>query len=97
MSVEKTDDLPKDFYLSNNYPNPFNPTTKINYSLSKTVNVSLKVYDVLGREVKTLVHGIQNPGSYTVTFDASDLSSGVYFYRLEAGNYSETKQMLLMK
>jgi hypothetical protein len=95
--VEKIDDLPKDFYLSNNYPNPFNPTTRINYSLSKSVNVSLKVYDVLGREVRTLVQGAQNPGSYTVIFDASDLSSGVYFYRLEAGNYSETKQMLLMK
>ncbi len=97
VSVEKTDDLPKDFYLSNNYPNPFNPTTKINYSISKSVNVSLKVYDVLGREVKTLVQGVQNPGSYTVTLDASELSSGIYFYRLEAGNYSETKQMLLIK
>ncbi|AFN75321.1 xylanase [Melioribacter roseus P3M-2] len=97
VSVERIDDLPKDFYLSNNYPNPFNPSTRINYSLSKSVNVSLKVYDVLGREVRTLVQGAQNPGSYTVIFDASDLSSGIYFYRLEAGNFSETKQMLLMK
>ncbi|MEG8946843.1 endo-1,4-beta-xylanase [Rosettibacter firmus] len=97
VSTREIANLPNEFRLEQNYPNPFNPTTKITYVLPSRTTVSLKVYDVLGRHIKTLVDDLQNPGSYTVTFDGSGLSSGVYFYRLEAGGYSKTKQMILMK
>ena len=96
-AIEKVSSAPTTFRLEQNYPNPFNPTTAISYQLSAVSHVTLKVYDVLGREVTTLVHQRQNPGSYTVTFDASRLSSGVYFYRLEAGSYHDTKKLLLLK
>jgi hypothetical protein len=85
------------FSLSQNYPNPFNPTTTIGYELSANSYVTLKIYDVLGREVQTLVNERQNAGSYTVRFDASTLPSGMYFYRLQAGAYGNTKRLLLLK
>ena len=89
------------FELSQNYPNPFNPTTTIEYSIpvnfSPLQNVQLKIYDVLGREVATLVNKKQAPGNYSVKFDASNLNSGVYFYTLRAGNFVSTKKMILMK
>lgn len=85
------------FSLAQNYPNPFNPNTEIRYSIPYTGNVELKIYDVAGREVSTLVNSVQNPGSYNVIFDASNLSSGVYFYKLVAGNYSDIKKMILVK
>lgn len=85
------------FELSQNYPNPFNPSTVISYTIADAQNVQLKVYDLLGKEVKTLVSGIQNPGSYNVTFDASGLASGVYFYRLTAGGFTDIRKMTLIK
>jgi hypothetical protein len=85
------------YSLLQNYPNPFNPTTQISYSLPKSGFVSLKVYDVLGREVTTLVNQNQNSGSYNITFNASNLSTGVYFYKLDAGDFLSIKKMLLVK
>ena len=85
------------FKLLQNYPNPFNPSTKINFSLPQTSFVSLKVYDVLGKEVVTLVFEEKTTGNYKVDFDGSNLSSGIYFYRMQAGNYSDTKKFILMK
>jgi hypothetical protein len=88
---------PDAFALSQNYPNPFNPSTTINYDLPMTSEITLKVYDVLGREVATLVNGRQNAGRYTISFNASTLASGVYFYRLQAGNFTQSKKMMLVK
>lgn len=98
-SVKVGNEIPSQFYLSQNYPNPFNPTTIISYRLSVISKVSLKVYDLLGREVATLVNEEQLPGSYNSQFSIShsQLPSGVYFYRLQAGNFSETKKMILIK
>ena len=97
--------LPTEFHLSQNYPNPFNPSTTIKYLIpvvdayyaSTTTNVVLKVYDILGREVATLINKEQKAGSYEVTFDASNLSSGVYFYRLKSGGFIQSKKMILLK
>jgi len=93
------------FELKQNYPNPFNPTTTIEYSIpnvgtknfSSLQNVELKIYDVLGREVATLVNEKQSPGNYSVKFDASKLNSGVYFYTLRVGKFASTKKMILLK
>ncbi len=89
--------IPRRFALAQNFPNPFNPTTEISYQLPDFSNVVLKVYDVLGREVATLVNEKKVAGKYSVTWNASSMSSGVYFYRLQAGAYSETKKLLLLK
>jgi hypothetical protein len=89
--------VPSNFVLNQNYPNPFNPTTDIEYSIPMKANVSLKVFNVLGQEVATLFEGVQNAGSYSATFDAKDLSSGIYFYRLQSENFSITKKLVLMK
>jgi hypothetical protein len=88
--------IPETFQLPQNYPNPFNPTTTIQYLVPSIQYVSLKIYDVLGREVASHVGEIKQPGTYTVTWDASGFSSGVYFYRLKAGKYVETKKMILL-
>ncbi len=85
------------FKLLQNYPNPFNPTTQISYTLGKASNVTLKVYDILGREIATLVSGKNQPGEHSVNWNAVNVSSGVYFYRIVAGNFVQTKKMLLMK
>ena len=85
------------FQLKQNYPNPFNPSTVISYELPFNSPVTLKVYDVLGREIKTLVSYRQNAGSHSVTFNAGNLPSGIYFYRLQAETYSETKKLILLK
>jgi len=90
-------EIPQSFSLSQNYPNPFNPNTIINYDLRITNYVSLKVYDILGNEVTTIVNEKQNAGSYQIEFDGSNLSSGVYFYELTAGEYSDVKKMTLLK
>lgn len=89
--------LPAEFNLAQNYPNPFNPTTTIQYSIPKSVNVEIKVYDVLGNEVTTLVNVEKPAGVYEVEFNAKNLSSGVYFYKLTAGSFTETKKMTLLK
>ena len=90
-------EIPEKFNLGQNYPNPFNPVTNINFSLPKSGLVTLKIFDVMGREVATLVNKDINAGSYTVDFDASRLSSGVYFYRLTAGEFTDTKKLMLIK
>ena len=85
------------FTLKQNFPNPFNPTTVITYQLSAVSKVTLRVYDVLGREIKELVNDRESAGVHSVRFNASNLPSGVYLYRLQAGNYSDTKKLLLLK
>ncbi|MBE0572306.1 MAG: T9SS type A sorting domain-containing protein [Ignavibacteriaceae bacterium] len=87
----------KTFTLQQNYPNPFNPATTIIYQLPTEGQVSLKIYDMLGNEVATLVNEMKTAGEYQVDFNAAALSSGIYFYRLQAGNFVETKRMMLMK
>ena len=89
--------LPKDFELNQNYPNPFNPTTVINYSVPNTNMVTIKVFDQLGKQVATLVNEEKPAGNYSVNFNASKLSSGVYYYRMKAGSFVETKKLVLMK
>ena len=86
-----------DFRLSQNYPNPFNPTTTIQYSVPKSGLVTIKVYDILGREVTTLVNEQKAVGNYNVQFYANRLSSGVYFYRMQAGDFVQTKKLVLLK
>jgi hypothetical protein len=86
-----------DFRLDQNYPNPFNPSTTIHFLVQSSEFVTLKVFDVLGNEVATLVNEEKPAGSYEVNFKASNLSSGVYLYKLQAGSFIETKKMLLMK
>ncbi|MBN1996372.1 T9SS type A sorting domain-containing protein, partial [candidate division KSB1 bacterium] len=97
--VEKTAKLPPArFQLQQNYPNPFNPRTAIFYSIPYNAFVTLTVYDVLGREIKTLVKSFQKANDYTVSFDASQLPSGIYFYRLKAGaKFQKTRKMLLVR
>ncbi len=103
--VNDEDGLPREFSLSQNYPNPFNPTTTISYAIpnvgdanfASPTAVKLVVYDALGREVTTLVNAKQAPGNYSVKFNASKLGSGIYFYTLRAGNFVQTKKMVLMK
>ncbi len=89
--------IPKSFLLSQNYPNPFNPSTVINYQLPTNGQVALRIFDVLGREVRTLVNERQTAGSHSVIFDGTNLPSGVYFYQLRAGDYAATKKLLLLK
>ncbi|MBK8549831.1 MAG: T9SS type A sorting domain-containing protein [Ignavibacteria bacterium] len=88
---------PDQFSLSQNYPNPFNPVTVIRYSLSENRFITLKVFDIQGKELETLVSEKQHAGNYEVPFDASKLSSGIYIYSIEAGNFEQTKRMLLLK
>ncbi len=91
-------DIPSKFKLEQNYPNPFNPNTVISYELSVSSDVNLKVYDILGNEVATFVNQKQNAGNYNIEFDGSNLSSGIYFYRMEVdGNAIDTKRMILLK
>jgi|WetSurMetagenome_2_1015567.scaffolds.fasta_scaffold37114_2 photosystem II stability/assembly factor-like uncharacterized protein len=89
--------IPAQFSLLQNYPNPFNPTTNIKYQITNNSIVLLKIYDALGREIETLVNEEQSAGTYEIMFNASQYPSGVYFYKLEAGSYSETKKMLILK
>jgi hypothetical protein len=89
--------IPDKYELAQNYPNPFNPSTKISFSLPKQGFVTLKIYDVVGKEVAKIVNEVKNAGSYTVEFNASTLASGVYFYRIEAADFVETKRMMLIK
>ena len=98
VSVKENDGgTPREFALEQNYPNPFNPTTNFRFGLPQSALVMLKVYDVLGKEVTTLVNEPFKPGSYQLTWDATGLPSGVYFYRLQAGSFSETKKLILLR
>lgn len=89
--------IPTEYRLEQNYPNPFNPSTIINYQLPKQSHVTLMVFDVLGRELATLVNGVEEPGYKTARWDATSLASGVYYYRLQAGTFTETKKLLLLR
>ena len=96
-AINTNTEIVKNFILKQNYPNPFNPVTKINYELRVTNYVKLQVYNVLGKKVAVLVNEKQSPGTYQVEFDAGHLVSGVYFYRLEAGDFTDVKRMVLVK
>jgi hypothetical protein len=96
VDARKKPELPDGFSLSQNYPNPFNPSTQIKYTLPALSHVALKIYDILGREVRTLVDGFRPPGVHTVRFDATGLASGVYFYKLTTERFSSIKKMLLV-
>jgi hypothetical protein len=88
---------PTDFELTQNYPNPFNPSTIIQYSLKERSSVELVLYDILGRQVDILVNEEQDAGYYKINFNAGHLASGIYFYRILAGEYTEVKKMMLLK
>jgi len=92
-----TSQIPKEYKLFQNYPNPFNPSTVISFQLLVAGQVSLKVYDILGKEITTLVNAQLQPGTYEVTFDGSNLTSGTYFYRFQSGDFTDTKRMLMIK
>lgn len=97
VSVDGENEIAKDYYLDQNYPNPFNPTATINYGIKNSGNVEISVYNILGKKVATLVNGYKQAGSHTVTLDASMLSSGIYFYKITSGSFSQTKKMILEK
>jgi len=102
VSVESSEEIPNKFLLSQNYPNPFNPATTISFAIPEietmdALSLQLKVFDVLGREVATLVNEQKSPGNYKVMFDGSEFSSGTYFYKLQYGSFIETKKMILLK
>jgi len=90
-------EIPTSYSISQNYPNPFNPATKIDFALPKSSNVVLKVYNTLGKEVAVIFSGFLSAGSYTADFNASELSSGIYFYTINTGDFTETKKMILVK
>jgi photosystem II stability/assembly factor-like uncharacterized protein len=94
---KEVNNLPTAYSVSQNYPNPFNPSTTINYSLAREEKVKLFVFNTLGQIVKVLENGYKNAGNYTVTFNATDLPSGIYFYRLEAGQFTQVRKMILLK
>jgi hypothetical protein len=97
VDIKDKPEIPVKYYLSQNYPNPFNPGTKITYSIAVLGKVILKIYDILGREVSTLVNEEKPAGKYEINFNASTLASGVYFYQVKAGSFVETKKMILIK
>ncbi len=97
VTVKEDKTIVNNYHLYQNYPNPFNPSTTINYQIPKISFVTIKIYDVLGNEIATLVNEEKPTGSYEVDFDGSELTSGIYFYQLKAGNFVETKKMILMK
>ncbi len=95
--VKQLDAVPNKYELSQNYPNPFNPTTVINFSIPQSGLVTVKVYNTLGQEVAELVNSVKNAGTFEVTFDASNLTSGMYIYKISSGNFTATKKMMLLK
>ncbi len=96
-NIDEEEIIPTEFSLFQNYPNPFNPTTSIEFKVPSSEYVSLKIYDVIGNEIASLVNEEKEAGNYKVTFDASNISTGVYFYKLTAGNFSQTRKMLFLK
>jgi len=97
VSVKESEEVPMSYNLSQNYPNPFNPRTTIQYVVGSMEYVVLKVYDVLGKEISSLVNEEKQPGKYKVEFDGSRLASGVYFYRLSTPEFTSVKKLLLIK
>jgi hypothetical protein len=97
QEVEVNTEIPTSFSLSQNYPNPFNPNTKINYSVPFDSKVTISVYSVTGELVMELVNDNVSSGSYSVDFDGSNLASGMYIYKMTAGNFTQTNKMMLMK
>jgi hypothetical protein len=95
--IENENEMPSSFSLIQNFPNPFNPTTTIKYQIPELSFVTIKVYDVLGNEITTLVNEEKPIGIYTIEFDASNLPSGIYFYKLQSSNFTQTKKMILQK
>jgi len=96
-AVNDQDPVVKEFKVYQNYPNPFNPTTTITYAVPQRTNVSVKVYNITGKEVATLVNEVKDAGAYSVNFNAENLSSGVYFYKISAGQFSSVRKMILIK
>jgi len=96
-AVQRLVEIPTEYAISQNYPNPFNPTTNINFELPKDGNVSITLYDVSGKEVSKLVNEVKTAGFYTVQLNASNLSSGMYFYKITAGSFIATKKMVVLK
>ena len=96
-TIEKPGNQIRDFNLSQNYPNPFNPTTKIEYSVPQRSFVKLTIYNIIGQEIAVLVNGEKETGKYVVNFDTDNVPSGVYVYRLQAGDFIDTKKMMLLK
>jgi len=88
---------PNQFTVEQNYPNPFNPTTTIRYTLTQSGLVTAKVFNILGEEISTVVNGVESAGSHEIQFDAANLPSGIYFYRIQNGSFTQTKKMLLLK
>ncbi|HMS34855.1 MAG TPA: T9SS type A sorting domain-containing protein [Ignavibacteria bacterium] len=97
ISVQNSSSIPEEFSLKQNYPNPFNPTTNIQYDLPLDNFVSIKIFDITGREITTLVNEFKTAGRYSAGFNGADLSSGIYYYKIEAGNFSQVRKMLLLK
>ena len=98
LSVDDNENISlKNFQLEQNYPNPFNPTTVIRYQLPITSDVTIKVFNILGKEITTLVNEELSTGEHEVTFNATEFPSGIYFYQLRSGNYIETKKMIYLK
>ncbi|MDZ7764169.1 MAG: T9SS type A sorting domain-containing protein [Melioribacteraceae bacterium] len=97
VGVDEEEDKPLNYELNQNYPNPFNPETNIEYSITQNSFVKLKVYDVLGNEITTLVDEEKFPGKHKVKFNADELSTGIYLYKISSGDYTETRKMLYLK
>ena len=97
IGEERINRIPSEYFLSNNFPNPFNPSTTIRYSIPQSTNVTIKVFDILGNEIETLVNKEKPTGTYELTWYAENLPSGIYFYQLKSDNYLETKKMILLK
>ena len=95
--IQNTNNIADGYRLSQNYPNPFNPSTSISFDIRDKGMVTLKVFDILGNEVATLVNEELNTGGYSISFDAAEYSSGVYFYELQSGSFRDVKKMLLVK
>ncbi len=96
-SIEEKNTTPVGYILHQNYPNPFNPETKISFSLPKSTFVTLEIYNSLGQKVATLINNEMNSGSHKITFNASDLSSGIYYYKMQAGQFQSARKMLLLQ
>lgn len=95
--INSNNNIPHEFSLEQNYPNPFNPATQIEYNIARETFVRLSIYDALGRELKVLINENKKPGTYNLTFDAANISSGVLFYKLQAGDFTQTRKMILLK